>query len=109
VDSLTKAGGVASALKSIFSVIAVVVVAITSCSYAYSKIYENERNIGLLKQDDAESFKLLRERSDKRHKRIVDYVNNLKSMHKDDEHRIIELEKSLSELKGYLKAYKDLK
>ena len=69
MDGLSKAGGIASALKSIFSVIAVVVVAITSCSYAYSKIFENERNIGLLKHDDAESFKLLRERSDKRHKR----------------------------------------
>ena len=109
MDGLSKAGGIASALKSIFSVIAVVVVAITSCSYAYSKIFENERNIGLLKHDDAESFKLLRERSDKRHKRIVEYVNNLKSMHKSDEQRIIELEKSLSELKGYLKAYREIK
>lgn len=108
-NSLNKAANFATAIKSIASVIVGLIIAISSASYAYSKIFENERNIRLLKSEDAESFELLRERSDKRYKRIVDYVKDLKSMHKNDEDRIIELEKQSSELKGYIRGLKEKK
>ena len=108
-NSIQKAGNFANAIKSIASIIAGIVLTVSSAAFAYSKIYENERNLKLLKQEDAEAFELLRERSDKRYKRIVDYVKNLKTMHKEDELRIIELEKQSSELKGYIKGLKEKK
>lgn len=108
-NSILKAGSFASALKSIAAVIIFLIGAVSSASYAYSKIFENERNIRALKHEDIEAFRLLRERSDKRHKRIVDFIKGLKEMHQEDEHRIIELEKQSSELKGYIKGLKERK
>ena len=80
---------------------------IGSATFAYLKIYENERNIELLRLEDERRITLLIQRSDKRYKRSKDLVDELKVFHRMDEDRIIELEKDNYFLKGYIKGRKE--
>lgn len=108
-SKINEVGKVAGAIKSIASVISGIVLAVSSAAFAYSKIFENERNLELFKLDAEKRYLLLIDRSDKRYKRMVDYVEGLKSMDQQDEGRIIELEKSHSEMKGYIKGIRENK
>lgn len=95
LDKGSKLGSFINEWGKIFGYAIFIVVAGT---VTYFQIFDNKASI--------ESI----ERKEKSHnKRVMEESEKLRGLHDEDVKRIIELEKGQSEIKGYLKAYRELK
>jgi hypothetical protein len=106
-SSIKKAKGLADAIKSIAGIAISLGLIISTGSYAYSKIFETERNLKLETETRKKEITLAEERGAKRYERMLDYIKALEKLRKENEDRIVELEKEYSEIKGYIKGVKE--
>ena len=74
--------------------------ALISCSVAYYKIFENEKQYILLKKHFDEQIQLIEARADKRYKRAMEKATKLEDFGMYHEKRILELEKGDAYMKG---------
>lgn len=77
--------------------------AIISCSIAYYKIFENEKDIALEKKERIEHSAVAKDRNDKRYEREMENAKEFKEFIKYQDARILELEKKQAYLEGYIK------
>ena len=87
--SIEKASKLGSLLNSWISIVLIAGTAVSSCTYAYYKIFDNEKEIILQE-----------ERSDKRYNRAMEMAIEMKNFAKYQEQRIIEIEKKVAFIEG---------
>ena len=74
--------------------------AIVSCALAYYRIFENEKDISIERNDRIEAVTVIEQRSDNRYNRAMEVAKELKDMGLKEQERVRSLEKELAILKG---------
>ena len=109
--SLDQANKISSLFNSVTKIVILFGTAVSSCTFAYYLILENQKDVVIEKQNRVEAIalvkaeytrqiSLLEERGDKRYNRAMGLGTELKSWGMKLEERIRELEKENAELKG---------
>ena len=102
-EKIDEANKIGSLLNSWTKIIVVYGGALISCTLAYYKIFQNEKDIQLEKKERIEQFSNSQDRGDKRYDRMIESTKELKDFLKYHENRILELEKQQSYDEGYNK------
>jgi len=101
-STIKKGNDVGSFLNNWIKIVVIFGGALISCSVAYYKIFENEKQYELLKVHINEQLELIEARADKRYNRAMEKAKELEALGMYHEKRILELQVSNAYLKGKL-------
>jgi len=101
-NAIKKGNDLGSLVNNWVKIVVIFGGALISCSVAYYKIFENERQYELLKKHFDEQIQLIEERAEKRYNRAMEKAKKLEEFGMYHEGRILELEKGDAYFRGQL-------